>query len=165
MIVRRLILALSLFLGALASQLPEFAQQYRQRLGGAIDELQRIVAQFDRDAQSEQLSRDAALDRLGANADPLAQKRATDMREILAREARLSRQQQAMTEAGAFGRLGALATNVDPGVAQRAWQDFEPAIPATAEGLVTGAVGFLVGGGLLRLLAAPFRRRRRPSEA
>ena len=45
MILRRLAFAVSLLLGALASQLPEFAQQYRQRLGGAIDELQRIVAQ------------------------------------------------------------------------------------------------------------------------
>ena len=33
--------------GFLASQGPEFSQQYRQRLGGAIDELNRVVARFD----------------------------------------------------------------------------------------------------------------------
>ena len=37
--------------GALTlSQAPEFAQQYRQRLGGALDELRRVVADFDADA-------------------------------------------------------------------------------------------------------------------
>ena len=34
---------IGLLLGFALSQTPEFAQQYRQRLGGAIDELQRIV--------------------------------------------------------------------------------------------------------------------------
>lgn len=166
MILRRLIFAVSLLLGGLASQLPEFAQQYRQRLGGAIDELQRIVQQFDRDAASENLDRRAALDRLQANADPLAVRRATDMRETIARENRLSHQQQAMREAGAFGRLAVFARDFDSGIARRAWGDFEPALPATVEGVLIGAAGFLFGGGLLRLLAVPFgRRRRREQEA
>lgn len=166
MLLRRVILAVSLFLGALASQLPEFAQQYRQRLGGAIDELQRIVAQFDRDAQSENLEREAALKRLQANADPLASKRATDLRETIARENRLTRQQQAMREAGSFGRLAVFARDFDAGIARRAWGEFEPALPATIEGFVTAVAAFLFGGGLLRLLAAPFgRRRKRENEA
>ena len=42
--------ALSLLGAALATQAPEFAQQYRQRLGGAIDELRGMVAQFDAEA-------------------------------------------------------------------------------------------------------------------
>ena len=43
------------------SQLPEFAQQYAQRLGGAISELKVIVADFDRDAANSQLSREDAI--------------------------------------------------------------------------------------------------------
>ncbi|MBL8587051.1 MAG: DUF2937 family protein [Methylobacteriaceae bacterium] len=165
MILRRLIFALSLLIGALASQLPEYAQQYRQRLGGAIDELQRIVAQFDRDAASEALDREAALKRLQDNADALARNRAVDMRETIARESRLSRQQAAMREAGSFGRLAVFARDFDAGIARRAWGDFEPALPATVEGFVIGVAGFLFGGGLLRLVAAPFRRRRREQDA
>lgn len=164
MILRRLAFAVSLLLGALASQLPEFAQQYRQRLGGAIDELQRIVAQFDRDAASQSLDREAALNRLQGNADPLAAKRATDMRETIARENRLTRQQEAMRDAGSFGRLAVFARDFDAGIAHRAWGDFEPALPATLEGVVIGVAGFIFGGGLLRLLAAPFGRRRRSTE-
>jgi hypothetical protein len=160
MILRRLVFALSLFLGGLASQLPEYAQQYRQRLGGAIDELRAIVQQFDHDARGENLTRDAALDRLQANADALASKRAVAMRETIAREARLSAQQQAFAQAGPFSRLGVMATDFDAVIAHRAWGAFEPALPVTTEGIVSGFLGFMLGGGLLRLLAWPFTRRR-----
>ena len=43
MILRRFALMFGLFCGVAASQLPEFAQQYRQRLGGALDELTALV--------------------------------------------------------------------------------------------------------------------------
>ena len=43
---------IGLLLGFVLSQTPEFAQQYRQRLGGAVDELQRIVLQFDDDVRA-----------------------------------------------------------------------------------------------------------------
>jgi hypothetical protein len=42
MLVGRLALFFGLLLAVAASQIPEYAQQYRQRLGGAIDELQTI---------------------------------------------------------------------------------------------------------------------------
>ena len=160
MILRRLVFALSLVIGAIASQAPEFAQQYRQRLGGAIDELRAIIVQFDHDAKAENLTRDEALTRLGANADPLASRRAEAVRDTIAREDRLSRQQQAFVDAGPMSRLGVMMTDYDAGIARAAWRIFEPAIPMTSEGIVAGLVGFFLGGGLLRLLAWPFTRRR-----
>ena len=50
-IARTVGLAFGLLGGLVASQAPEFGQQYRQRLGGAIDELNRVVARFDEDAR------------------------------------------------------------------------------------------------------------------
>ena len=38
--------------GIIASQGPEYAQQYRQRLGGAIDELRQVITRFEADAQA-----------------------------------------------------------------------------------------------------------------
>ena len=159
-ILKRLVFALSLVCAALASQAPEFAQQYRQRLGGAVDELRAIVAQFDADAKGEKVTREEALSRLQGNADPLASKRAAAMRDTIAREERLSRQLQAFSDAGPFQRIGAMLTDADAGVARRAWQAFEPAVPLTVEGLVSALIGFVLGGGLLRLLIAPFTRRK-----
>lgn len=159
-ILKRLVFALSLVCAALASQAPEFAQQYRQRLGGAIDELRAIVAQFDADAKGEKLTRDEALTRLQDNSDALVSKRAVAMRETIAREQRLNAQLQSFADAGPFQRIGVMLGDVDAGIARRAWQVFEPAVPLTVEGLVSALIGFVLGGGLLRLLIWPFTRRR-----
>lgn len=43
--------AVSLVFAGLFSQAPEFSQQYYQRIGGAIDELQRGRQQFDENAR------------------------------------------------------------------------------------------------------------------
>jgi hypothetical protein len=68
-------LAIALIAGLLGSQGPEFAQQYRQRIGGALDELKRIVADFDQEAAREQTTPDQAIKRLEQNSDPLASER------------------------------------------------------------------------------------------
>ena len=54
---------------ASASQMPEFAQQYRQRLGGAVEELRVVVEDFDRDAQNSQMTRRQAIDSLNDTGD------------------------------------------------------------------------------------------------
>ena len=51
-------LLVSLTGGLAASQAPELAQQYRQRLGGALDEITQVVADFDADAAQNGLRRD-----------------------------------------------------------------------------------------------------------
>ena len=75
MLLRRLAIAIGLLCALLGSQLPEFAQQYRQRLGGALDELNRMIAQFDAEASGQSLTRDQGLDHLKTNDDPLARQR------------------------------------------------------------------------------------------
>src|SRR4051794_34155941 len=50
MFLRRIAVLIGLFFAVVASQLPEYAQQYRQRLGGAIDELNALIARFDAEA-------------------------------------------------------------------------------------------------------------------
>ena len=47
MILRALTLAGGLTGAAVSSQFPEFSQQYTQRLGGAVDALAVVVADFD----------------------------------------------------------------------------------------------------------------------
>jgi hypothetical protein len=64
MLSRTLSLAIGLLCAIAAAQLPELAQQYRQRLGGAIDEVRVIVERFDTDAATNQLNREQALTRL-----------------------------------------------------------------------------------------------------
>lgn len=161
MILKRLVFAVALLMATLASQLPEFAQQYRQRLGGAIDELNRMIAAFDADARDMAMSRDAGLERLKANADPFARQRAGQVEGDIARAQRLERQLQSFAEAGPFKRVALLARDHDPAIARRAFEAFEPAVPVTSEGLGAGLAGFALGwlGG--RALIWPVQRRKR----
>ncbi len=161
MLARRLAVAVGLLLAVVFSQAPEFVQQYRQRLGGAIDELKRAVALFDAEARAQSLSRDAGLARLRANPDPLVQERGIDLGDDVERERRLEAQDRDFAEAGALGRYWVFAEGFDAELASRAYAIYQPAVPVTAAGFAAAAVGFVAGYGGLRLVAAPFGRRRR----
>ncbi|MDB5648799.1 MAG: hypothetical protein JWL62_319 [Hyphomicrobiales bacterium] len=162
MILRRIVFVLAMMFGAVTSQLPEYAQQYRQRLGGAVDELQRMLADFDRDAGASNMDREQGIARLRADPDPFVQQRGVRVSEAEVRATRLEAQLQDFSRAGSFGRLTSLAHNFDFGVAQRAYETFEPAVPLTVEGGVTAAVGFLAALLSLRFVTGlPARVRRR----
>lgn len=161
MLSRTLALAVGLTAGLAASQAPEFSQQYRQRLGGAIDELQTVVGRFDQDARQYGLDRSAAIARLSGNVDPLAQKRAQDARLNAARLEDLVAQRDAMAEAGPFKRVFVMMRDPDPAVLQGTVGQFEPAVPLTTEGAATAAAGLAGGWAFVRLFALPFGRRRR----
>lgn len=142
--------------GALClSQGPEYAQQYRQRLGGAIDELRLVAGRFEADARAVGETREGALGRLAGNPDELARRQGESMRATIARLEALEGQRRRMDEAGSFGRLVALLREPDPQVARGALEVFEPAMPVTAEGAASAAAGFagLWGTTLLALTA------------
>ena len=157
-IARTMAVALGLVGGVGASQGPEFAQQYRQRLGGAIDELRRVVHRFDGDAVANGHSREGAVDRLRTNPDNLVSRQGDAMRANIERLERLERHRQAFVEAGPFQRLVVTARDGDVDLMRTTYQDFEPAVPATQEGIVAAGVGFLGGWSLTLLIGALFRR-------
>jgi hypothetical protein len=157
-IARTMAFAAGLFGALAASQAPEFAQQYRQRLGGAIDELNRVIGRFDADAQSLGQSRNGALDQLTNNPDRLTSLQGEAMRANIQRRDRLQRQREAFMEAGPLQRLFVMVRQADTDIARAAYRDFEPAVPATTEGFVSAAIGFIVGWCVARLLALPLRR-------
>jgi len=66
---RSLSLVGGLMLAVVLSQFPEYAQQYTQRLAGAVDELKTITGEFDRAAAAAGLSREAALARYRQSPD------------------------------------------------------------------------------------------------
>ncbi|MFG5118102.1 DUF2937 family protein [Methylorubrum sp. POS3] len=142
-VVRTLGLAFGLLAAILAAQGPEFAQQYTQRLGGALDELRRSIAALDADAQATGSSREAALDRLRANPDAFAARRGEAARADIERLKTLEAQKQALDSAQSpLGRLFVIARDPDLGIARAAYGDYRPAVPTTADGIVAGLLGF-----------------------
>lgn len=164
MVARSLAAALGLLGGVTASQGPEFSQQYRQRLGGAVDELQRVVDRFHQDARTLGQTPESALAQLRSNPDALVRRQGEGAVANTERLARLRSQRDAMAAAGPFERMGVMARELDPAIARAAWRDFEPAVPVTREGAITAGIGFAtLWAGTLLLAAAwrHWRRRRR----
>ncbi len=162
MLAQRMALGIAVVAALAGSQGPEFAQQYRQRAGGALDELQRVVERFDAEAAHEGLTPAEGVKRLERNADPLARARGEDMERTVARAGRLEAQLTEMASAGPLMRLVVFARDFDPAVAHGTLDVFEPAAPLTFEALTTGAFAGALGYGGVLLVASAFRRRPRP---
>lgn len=160
-LIRQISLFFALLAGIVTSQLPEFAQQYRQRLGGAIDELQRFINDFDRDAKNNGMTRTQGIEKLKSNAEPLASQRGSRIRETESRLSRLKKQNDSFKQAGSFNRMAVMAKDFDPTIASRAYQSFEPAVPVTLEGLISALAGFFAGLGLCKFITWPIKRARR----
>ena len=161
MFARRFALAVAVLAGLIGSQGPEFAQQYRQRLGGALEELKRIVAEFDAGARQQNLTPAEGLNQLERNADPLARDWGEAMAKTIEREKRLSELYQALTSAGPLTRLYVAAKDFDPLIAESTLENYEPAAPLTLGALVAAGLAAFWGWATTHLIAWPIRRRSR----
>jgi len=164
--IRNGLIVLSAAAGALAAgQAPEFAQQYRQRLGGAIAEMQTVVAQFDVDAARNGMTRDEALTRYLTADDTFFRDRGQSMRRAIERHESLWQQAIRFGSMPPAARPLALARGMDETLARGVWEDFEPALPVTPHGLAWTAgglgLGALLAGMLASLAGRVFRRGRR----
>ena len=161
MIVRAITLAGGLAVGAGTSQFPEFSQQYAQRLGGAVDALSEVVADFDTSAAVEGLSRSEALEQM-IGADFIERRRA-DMERTFDRHAILTEDLRLLAQAGPFIRAYHAARFTDGDVASAAWDVFEPAVPLNLTSAIFAGFGFFVGliamSSLMAVIRWPFRRR------
>lgn len=164
MFARTMMLAAALFGGVLTSQLPEFAQQYRQRLGGAVDELGRVVADFDHDAAAANLQRQQAITLMKQAPEKLVRLRGASAEATIERYDRLRSQLAAFEASGPIGRVESLLSTPDRDLVGAAFSTYEPAVPTTAAGAVAAAAGFLLvylGCGVGALAVRPLRRRSR----
>ena len=160
MLASRIAVLIGLFFAIVASQVPEYAQQYRQRLGGAIDELNTLIERFDTEAAQSGMNQEQGIAHLQQSDDRFIQQRGDQMRDTIVRRDRLEKQAQDFAKAGPVGRILVFAKDFDPNVAKRAYDAYEPAVPTTSEALLAALVGFVFGGGLIHLAALPARRRR-----
>ncbi|WP_075997259.1 DUF2937 family protein [Salaquimonas pukyongi] len=138
--------------GAVTSQAPEFAQQYRQRIGGALQELQAVVADFDKDAAASQMTREGALTRYSRSSDKFVRDRGASMDKVLLRYDRLEQQRQALETAIPLMKPLHVIQYADPALVEGTWEDFRPAVPLTAEGGAYAAGGAVSGWLLIGLV-------------
>lgn len=167
--VERLVDRALCVLGAvLFSQLPEFMQQYLQRLEGHLDEARLQVDHFRDAASRSGMTLDQLIAGAGQNPDPAMGRLGAVVRQALERAGQLGSADDALRHASAWSRPFVFAAHADWTIAKATWSIYRPAVPTTAEGLAYAAVGMVLALGAYHLgvrapVAAWARRRRRPA--
>ncbi|MEL6099959.1 MAG: DUF2937 family protein [Pseudomonadota bacterium] len=152
MVLRAFTFAGGIAAAAATSQFPEFSQQYVQRLGGAVDELTQVAADFDNSAQAEGMTRSGALEAMQGNA--FVERRRADMERTFARLATMRSDLEVLQTGGPFTRAANAARMRDSDVARATFAAYQPAIPLTFDGLIFTCIGLIGGASLIRLVAA-----------
>jgi len=143
------------------SQFPEYAQQYTQRLGGAVDELKAITTEFDAAASASGLTREQALAHYQDSPDSFLAGRGRSMTDSFARYQALSATLAEIRGADPWERFRNLPNYFDTDIGHRTLDDFKPALPVTEEGFLYAALGFVLGyiiaSSFFALVMLPFR--------
>ena len=138
-----------------------FSDAYLQRLGGQNDALHAVVAAFDASAEKAGLTREAALADLSGSAFQRAHQ--ADMRETITRADQVAQDLALLRAASPLERMLFPHRYRDPETLSATWGDFQPAVPASIDGMVAAGTGFLAGllvfNLLWSVLRMPFRRR------
>jgi hypothetical protein len=128
----------------LFSQIPEFIQQYLQRLGGHLDEARRQLGRFQEIATKAGLTIDALMVKSQGSPEPTVVQLGTLMRDTASRVDALAAAEAGIRNASLFGRPLVFLRHLDLSIAHATWTVFKPAVPTTVEGLVYAGVGVLL---------------------
>ncbi|MTD99181.1 DUF2937 family protein [Paracoccus sp. YIM 132242] len=150
-------LAVAVLCAIVLSQFPAFSDQYVQRLGGQVDALSRVAAEFDASARAAGLTRDQALADLSGSAFRDAHQ--SNMRAVFARLDRARADLQMLRLAGPLERMLLPHRLRDTETLAATWGDFRPAVPVTVAGFWAAGIGLALGWWLGALPGLPFRRR------
>ena len=101
------------------SQFPEYAQQYTQRLGGAVDELRAITVDFDQRATADGLTHDQAIARYESSPDKFLAGQGQEMTATFARYRLLSATLAEVRGADAWQRFRHLPDYLDSDIGAR----------------------------------------------
>jgi hypothetical protein len=125
-------------------QLPEFIQQYLQRLGGRLDEARRQLAQFEAVAAQSKLTLAQLIERTSANTDTAVARLGNVMQGAIDRVAELSSAEAAIRNASLWQKPYVFFTHLDRSIASATLEVYKPAVPTTTEGLIYAAAGMIM---------------------
>jgi len=143
----------------LFAQVPEFIQQYLQRLGGHLDEARRQLDQLNEAAAQSGLTLDQLIAQTAANPDPAVARLGGVAHAAAARVDALAAADEAIRHASLLAKPFVFLRHLDPSIAHATLAIFRPAVPTTVEGLVYAFAGMVVMVGAYHLgVKHPVRR-------
>ena len=146
--------------GAVAfSQLPEFMQQYLQRLEGHLDEARLALDRFKDAAARSGMSLDQLVAGASQNPDKAMGNLGRVVSAAAARVDALGAADAALRQATLWSRPFVFVRHADWGIARATLAIYRPAVPTTVEGFAYAGVGIVVVLALYHLLVrAPIVR-------
>ena len=144
--MRFLIGLLCLCCAAVTSQFPEFYQQYLQRIGGHLDQLQARTEEIAADARDKGLSTESYIESF-LESEPHALE-GQRMQESFQSYNHLKQAEESLGTAAIWSKPFQFSSSLHPGVASAALNHYKPAVPLSLEGLIYAAFG-ATGGWLL----------------
>ena len=132
-------------IGAVAfSQIPEFIQQYIQRLGGHVDEAQYQVELIRKAAQSSGHTLSNYIELFIPHTDPSVVQQGQLIQRTIERARELAEALQAIKEASVFTRPFVFLANIKYPIAKATLEDFQPALPLSIESLIYAFIGLFL---------------------
>lgn len=142
---RIVLIVFALLCAGAMSQFPEFYQQYKQRMGGALDELNRQVEALDARASERDLNRFDYIRRFELNEDPVIQGEGQAMVETLGRQKRFQESMDRLMAAPWYMQSIETLFHLEPDIAIETAKAFVPAIPLSVSGGAHAFLGFFFG--------------------
>ncbi len=127
------------------SQFPEFYQQYRQRLGGTLDELNRQVQALDERAANVQMTRYNYVRHLTSNPDTATKQEGEHLTHLLTRQYDVDVAIKDLDDAKVQEIFIKVIFHLDIKTAEATARDYKPALPLSIEGGLYTLIGFLFG--------------------
>jgi hypothetical protein len=127
------------------SQIPEFMQQYIQRLSGHVEELHRLLNQLREAATHSNKSLEQYIEKFTSSSDPDFTHQGEFMQGILARWEELHHALLDITHSSIWVRPLAFLKEFQYDIAHSTFASFEPGISLSLEGLCYAAGGILIG--------------------
>lgn len=145
-----------------ASQVPRFVQEYEQRLGGARDEVVRLLGEFSNIAAGSGESLSAYADRLAQNSDKSIAATGARILNLAERERALSTHARELAGSARLLKPVVLVQGGDRAIMAATWDAYGYTLTLDPE---YGGIGLVLGWlvhALLAAIAGLFAPRRRP---
>lgn len=150
----RFFVVLGAFLG---SQIPEFLQQYVQRLAGHVDELKYIIDQLSQLASASNKSLEQYIQKFVHSSDLDFVKQGEFMQALVTRWQNLNDSLRSLAQSSYFERPFVFLKEMNYPIAQETFYSYQAGINLTLEGLGYTAIGIIVGILLYQLISKIFK--------
>lgn len=126
-------------------QMPLFIVQYKQRLGGHVDELARVIIQYNEAAKESGKTIDMYIDmHIKSNVSDFVKTGEIIQRNI-DRYADLSNALKELSTSIGFNKFIVFIKNIDFSIAKSTLINFTPGVPLSSEGAVYACIGLIIG--------------------